>query len=190
MQKVILDITMSLDGYIAGPQVSLEFPLGIGGDRLHDWMFKEKTPAAEKILNELVNSTGSVIIGGRTYSTAIPDAWGGATPFDAPAFVLIRETPDVAVKGFNYITSGPEDALKEAKKAASDRNVWIMGGADTIRQYLNKGLADELHIHLAHVLLNGGTRLFETIREQHIELEKYGLTESPAATHIYFRVLK
>ncbi|MEO6285660.1 MAG: dihydrofolate reductase family protein [Dyadobacter sp.] len=190
MQKVILDITMSLDGYIAGRDISPQTPLGVRGERLHDWLFKGKTPADEKILNEMVSSSGSVITGGRTYTTAIPDAWGSATPFEVPAFVLIREVPELAVPGFTYITTGPEDALKEARKAAADKNVWIMGGADTIRQYLSKGLADELHIHIAHVLLNGGTRLFETISEEHIELEKYNLIESPAATHIYFRVLK
>jgi dihydrofolate reductase len=190
MQKVILGITMSLDGYVAGPQISPENPLGIKGERLHDWLFKDKTPADEQVLAELVSSSGSVITGARTYTTAIWDAWGGTNPFNVPVFVLIKDTPETAVEGFSYITSGPEDALNEAKKTALEKNVWIMGGADTIRQYLNKGLADELHIHVAHVLLNGGTRLFDTISAQHIELEKYSLKESLAATHIYFRVLK
>ncbi|WAC14506.1 dihydrofolate reductase family protein [Dyadobacter pollutisoli] len=190
MQKVIMDITMSLDGYTAGPQVSLETPLGIGGERLHDWLFKDKTPADEKLVNDLLSSSGSVITGGRTYATAIPEAWGGTSPFKVPTFVLINEVPEVAVDGFTYITTGPEDALNAAKKAADGKNVWIMGGAGTIQQYLKKGLADELHIHIAHVLLNGGTRLFETISKEQTELEKYSLTESPGVTHIYFRVLK
>jgi dihydrofolate reductase len=186
MGKVVLDITMSLDGFIAGPDISRENPLGKGGERLHNWLFKEKTKQDEVILNEVVETSGAVITGGRTYTTAIEDAWGGTSPFAVPAFVLSSKEPEIKVKGFTFCKDGIVDALSKSKKAAGDKNVWVMGGASTIQQFLKAGLFDEFHLHIVPVLFVRGTRLFDHIGAEQIELIRRKAITTPGATHFYF----
>lgn len=186
--RIILDITMSLDGYIAGPNVSKALPLGEGGQRLHRWIFEDKTDAAAALLEETVHTSGAVITGGRTYRTAIDDAWGGECPFVVPTFVVTHHVPDKSVQGFTYVTTGLDDALTLARNAAGDLNVWVMGGGDMGRQYLRAGALDALHIHLAHVVLGVGTRLFDDGLQETIELEKIATVETPGVTHLKFRV--
>lgn len=181
---------MSLDGFIAGPGITEEHPMGRNGQRLHDWLFAEKTPADNEILDELMNSSGAVICGNITYSTAISGAWEGATPFTIPAFVLCSQKPTSEVAGFTYITKGIQDALEKAKIVAGGKNICVMGGAYTIRQFIKAGLVDELHIHIAPILLNAGTRLFETIGQHPISLKKLASTDTPAASHIVYEVVK
>lgn len=192
MGKVVGEITMSLNGYVAGPDISTEYPLGKGGERLHDWLFSKKTETDAAILNETVDTSGAVIVGARTYLVAIDEeeAWNKKSPFAAPAFVLLREVPTEQIAGFTYVTDGIESALKQAQAAAGDKNVWIMGGANTIQQYLKAGLIDELKIHVASVLFSEGTMLFNDIGPNNIELEKIAVSETPAATHFHFRVIK
>lgn len=190
MQKIIVNITMSLDGFIAGPGITEENPMGVNGQRLHDWLFAAKTPVDTAILDELMNSSGAVILGNVTYSTAINGAWEGVTPFKMPAFVLCSEKPNSLVTGFVYITKGIHDALDKAKAVANGKNIWIMGGAYTARQFIKAGLVDELHIHIAPILLNAGTRLFEHIAHQHIPLKKLASTDTPAASHIVYKIMK
>lgn len=190
MQKVILDISMSLDGYIAGPDISEDNPLGLDGPRLHDWMFASKTDADAQLLQALTASSGAVLVGGWTYFTAIDGVWEGVSPFSIPAFVLTSQVPEKQVSGFTYVTGDIEAALVQAKAAAGSKNVWIMGGAHTAQAYLKAGLVDELHIHIAPILLVAGTPLFEDIGYEPINLEKIGLVETPGATHIRLRVLK
>ena len=187
MGKVFADITMSLDGFVAGEHISREHPLGVGGERLHEWIFAGKTDADSKLLDEVVQTSGVVIVGGRTYLTAIDDAWGGVSPFDMPAFVILKDSPATRVAGFSYITDGIENALAQAKIPAGDKNVWVMGGAGTIQAYLKAGLLEEFQIHIAPVLLGAGLRLFDPLAEK-IELENVMVLQTPAVTHLRFRV--
>lgn len=184
--KVVLTITMSLDGFIAGPNASPSNPLGDGGSRLHDWIFKTKTDVDAKILQELVETSGAVIVGGRTYHDAIDNAWGGVTPFSVPAVVLTKRVPAEPKKGFSFITEGIEAALAQAKSVAGDKNVWIMGGATIIQQYIKAGLFDELHIDIAPVLFQEGKRLFEQLGTKKIELKSIAAVGTPGAVHLKF----
>lgn len=190
MGKLIVDITMSLDGFVAGLDINTKQPMGIGGLRLHNWIFNAKTDADTQLLQEITAGTGAVIIGGRTYLTAIDEAWGGQSPFEAPAFVLLKERPTASIKGFTYVTNGIESAVSQATAVAGDKNIWVMGGATTIQQFLKVGLIDELHIHIADVLLGAGTRLFDHLSSEHIELERIRVIQTPAATHLSFRVAR
>ncbi len=190
MSKVILDLTVSLDGFIAGPNVSLQNPLGEGGMRLHDWMFVTKYPADMKLKEELLASVGAVLVGKHTYDVGINSGWEGVTPFNVPAFVICKTPPQNKPAGFIYVTDGIESAFKQAKSAAGDKNVWLMGGANLIQQYIKAGLVDEMHLHIAPVLLGVGTRLFDHIGTEHIELENIGVSQTPAATHLRLRVIK
>lgn len=181
---------MSLDGYIAGPNVSAELPMGKGGERLHDWLFDKRTEADSKVLNALIENSGAVIVGGRTYHLGIDTGWGGRSPFQVPAFVLTRHIPEKLIEGFTFVTNGIESAIAQAKAAAGDKNTWIMGGASIAQQYIRAGIPDEIHIHLIPLLLGHGIRLFDHPDTQQIELERIRVTESPAATHLQFRVIK
>jgi dihydrofolate reductase len=190
MGKVFLEITMSLDGFVAGPDITLQDPMGKEGPQLHDWMFGAKTDADNTLITELINNTGAVILGNYTYTTAIIDAWGNASPFASPAFVVCTKAPSATVQGFTYITDGLRSALDKAKAAAGAKDVWIMGGAYTAQQFLQAGLIDELHIHIAPVLLARGRRLFEYFGPQPINLKKIKTIDTPGAVHIRFQVIK
>jgi dihydrofolate reductase len=190
MGKVFAEITMSLDGFIAGPNITNQQPMGANGPALHEWMFEKSTNADKQWLDELVQTSGAVITGNHTYRTAIDDAWGGGSPFIAPAFVLCHFVPSKKIEGFAYITGGIHQALELAKEAAKEKNTWIMGGANIIQQYIKAGLVDELRIHIAPVLLMQGTRLFDNAGTGPVELIKEKTTETPAAIHAVFRVKK
>lgn len=185
MQKVILEITMSIDGFIAGPGISAENPLGIEGRKLHKWIFEEKTPADEALLKETMNAAGAVIMGHRTYATAIEDAWEGVSPFDVPVFVLCREQPVIAAGGFTFVQDGIESALAQAVKVAADKDTWIMGGANVAQQYLYAGLVDELRLHIAPIILGRGTKLFTTTAES-LAFVKTRVIDSDAVTHLFY----
>ena len=190
MQKVVVNITMSLDGFIAGPGISKQLPMGEDGLRLHDWIFGSKTGIDSNLLNEVMKTSGAVIVGSRTYTTAIEDAWGGTSPFEVPAFVICHNEPQVMVPGFEFITNGIETALAKAAEVARDKNIWVMGGADIIQQYLGAGLVDAMHIHIAPMLLGKGTRLFDHFAAAKIELKKKGVIDTPGATHIQYDIVK
>jgi dihydrofolate reductase len=190
MGNVLLEITMSLDGFIAGTNPNLQQPLGKGGERLHDWFFDRKTDRDAELLAEMTNATGAVIMGWKTYADAIDEGWGGTNPFAAPVFVLAKQAPEKVVEGFTFISDGIESALKQAEAAAGERKVLVMGGANVIQQYLKAGLIDEIHLHIASVLFGDGTRLFDHLRDEHVELERIQVIETPAATHLRFRVVK
>ena len=188
--KLIFDISISLDGFIAGPHVSVEQPMGNSGMRLHHWIFDGKTDIDKKVLAETVENSGAVIVGGRTYHVAIKDAWGGVSPFIVPAFVLSENVPEKIPAGFTFISNGIETAATQAKAVAGHKNVWVMGGAAIGRKYIKSGLLDEIHIHLIPVLIGEGIPLFDHNSTQHIELERIEVIESPAATHLKFHVIK
>ena len=157
---------------------------------LHEWIFNKATETDKQWVDDLVKSSGAVITGNHTYTIAIDDAWKGISPFDAPAFVLCHRVPAKKVDGFTYVTGGIHEALKLAKETAAEKNVWIMGGANTIQQYLKAKLVDELRIHIAPVLLMQGTRLFDNIGHDMVELVKKSVTETPAVLHSVFTFKK
>jgi dihydrofolate reductase len=190
MSKAVINLTMSLDGFVAGPNISPEQPLGEGGIRLHDWFFGAATERDNALINELVEASGAVIVGGRTYKDAIDDGWGGETPFNAPAFVVTHTVPTKKVAGFQFVTDGIESALEQAKAVAGDKQVWLMGGANVLQQYLKAGLVDEVYIHIAPVLFGAGTRLFDGIGSEPIDLEIEQVMQTPQATHIQYRVIQ
>lgn len=194
--KVVVNITMSLDGFIAAPNVDLERPLGDGGERLHYWAFGDgSTPASaadREVAGELFTSTGAFLIGRRTFDVG-EGPWGEDGAFGRPCFVLTHRGRELLRRGpttFTFVTDGIESALAQARAAAGDRDVCVMGGAGIAQQYLAAGLIDELHLHLAPVLLGAGTRLFEPLGAERIELECTRLIASPGATHLRFRVVK
>ena len=190
MGKVIAEITMSLDGFIAGPGISSKEPMGTNGQRLHEWIFGKATDTDKALLAEVMNSYGAVITGNHTYSTAIDNAWEGVSPFTVHAFVLCQNVPPKKVRGFSYVTNGIDEALNLSRKTAGEKDVWVMGGAGVIQQYINAGLIDELRLHIAPLLLMKGTRLFENGSVGPIELIREPVIETPGALHTVFLVKK
>jgi dihydrofolate reductase len=215
MGKLTLDITMSLDGFIAGPNQTLEQPLGQGGERLHEWVYGLATwrerhglTGGERnvdsdVLEESLSSTGAILMGRRMFSGGAdawaddPNAdgwWGDDPPFGVPVFILThhaRETvPERDGTTFTFVTEGIEAALAQARAAAGDKNVSVSGGANVVQQYLSAGLMDELQIHLAPLLLGDGVRLFDGLGPEQPKLEPTRVIESPAVTHIRYRVVR
>jgi len=216
MQKLTFEISMSLDGLIAGPNPSLENPLGEGGEQLHEWgvrlaAWREahglaggERNADSSLMEESQARAGAVVMGRKMFSGGEgpwdqdPNAdgwWGEEPPFRVPVFVLTHHERDpVAKEGgttFVFVTDGPETALQQAREAAGDKDVAIGGGADVARQYLSAGLLDELLIHLIPVFLGGGVRLFEPLESGGVELEQTQAIESPSGVaHLTYRVVK
>jgi dihydrofolate reductase len=193
MQKVICEISMSLDGFITDPIASVGTPLeGHDPGRLHDWMFDAKTDTDAAIRDELYASTGVVLMGKRMFEVGF-EPWGDPPPFGMPVFIVTHEEREaLPMQGgttYNFVTGGIETALERAL-AAGDKNVGIWGGADIIRQYLKAGLLDELQIHLVPVLLGGGIPLFENLDPEGIQLKRGDSIETPGATHLRFEVVK
>lgn len=190
MGTVFIAMAISVDGYVARPDISSERPFGTGGEQVYDWQFAKRTDDDIAVLDELMARCGAVIAGRRTYALAIDGAWGGANPFPTPVFVLASKVPDAVADGFQFVTSGPEEALNKAKAAARDKDVWIMGGATVAQWYLHAGLVDELHLHVAPLLLGEGIRLWEHVATKPVELRHAGLTQTPGATHLRYQVVK
>jgi dihydrofolate reductase len=194
MAKVILDITMSLDGFIAGP--------GDDVSRLHDWLFSgnrssassdffKLSPESAQVFDALVKTTGSIITGRHTYD--LTGGWGGSHPVSDAVFVLSKEVPRDVPKGsttFTFVTDGIARAVQQAKQAAGQKNVYLMGGANVVQQCLKAGLLDEMQVHLVPVILGEGIRLFEHLGAEPIELESTQVIEAPGVTHLRFRVVK
>lgn len=194
MGKVVLDITMSLDGFVAAPNVSLEHPLGEGGLRLHDWLFRGGSTFGRdrQVADELFAMTGAFVLGRRTFDVG-EGPWGDDGAFGRPCFVLTHRGRRPLVKGpttFTFVLDGIASALRQAQAAAGDKAVCVMGGAQVAQQYLDAGLVDELRLHVATVLLGSGTRLFEHVATSRIALETTRVVESPFATHLDLRVAR
>ena len=215
MGTVKLDISMSLDGYVAGPDASLDDPLGIGGMRLHEWVFPLRswreqhgqiggeTNADNEIVAEGLRRNGAVIMGRRMFSggegpwAADSNAngwWGEDPPFGMRVFVLTRHARATAVMQggttFTFVTDGIESALEQAQDAAGDKDVLIAGGADVAQQYLRAGLLDEIQLHVSPVFLGAGRRLFEDIPPDSAGLEAERVVASPGVTHLRFRIVR
>ena len=193
MSRVIFDISMSLDGFVTAANVRPEEPLGDGGQRLHEWAFGDDERNRE-LLEEAVNFVGAVIAGRRTYDFSVA-SWGAdgpAGPARVPVFVVTHAEPEDAPEGgvYTFVTDGIESAVEQAKAVAGDKDIAVMGGAEIGQQYIRAGLVDEISIHLVPVLFGGGTRMFEHLGGEHIQLETAGVIETPAATHLRFRVAK
>jgi dihydrofolate reductase len=216
MGKLRFEITMSLDGFTTGPDPGFKHPLGIGGDRLHQWLyglrgFREphgesggETGPDNDLIEESFNASGAIIMGRRMFSGGEgpweddPNAdawWGDDPPFRVPVFVLThhpRET--VTTQGgttFTFVTDGSESALEQARAAAGDKDVGIAGGASVAQQYLKAGLLDEMLLHVAPVLMGEGVRLFENhLDDGQVELECTQVVESPAVNHLRYRIVR
>jgi dihydrofolate reductase len=186
MGKIVLSMSMSLDGFVAGTNISPQQPLGENGMRLHDWIFVDKTGADEKVMEELMSDSGAVIAGRRTYNVGIDGGWGGSSPFPMPAIIISKTVPEKMVEGFHFI-DGIENAVKLANKIAGEKNIWVMGGANIAQQFVKAGLLDEIQINIAPILLGKGARLFEG-NVQLTDLERMRIIETPSATHIRYKV--
>lgn len=193
MSKVYSAISISLDGFITGPNVRIGNGLGDNGERLHDWMFDTKTEADAKITEEQYATTGAVIMGKGMFDVGF-EPWGDPPPFRMPVFIVTHEAREpLPMQGgttYNFVTEGIEAALRLARAAAGDKHVGVWGGADIIRQYLKAGLLDEMRIHIVPILLGGGIRLFEGLDLAGIELRKISTVDTPGATHFVFEVMK
>jgi dihydrofolate reductase len=194
MGKVVFDISMSLDGFIAGANRTPEEPLGDRGEHLHDWAFNSKDEYNRNLISQSVSTTGAVICGRRTYDDSMP-WWGANGPTgDArlPVFVVTHNLPKEVPEGgvYTFVTDGIKIALQKAKQAADEKNVSVMGGADLGQQYIKAELVDELSIHLVPVLFGSGTQMFSNLGETHIQLEPVQTIETPEAIHLRLRIVK
>jgi dihydrofolate reductase len=191
MSTSVLYMSMSLDGYIAGPNDEVGNPGGSGFMRLHEWFatpggeFFRPDGEAGQLIDE-INATGAVLVGRRTAEQA--DHWKG-DHHGVPIFVVSHRPPGPSVANYplvTYVTDGIESAMAQAKAAAGDRNV-LVHGAYTAQRALEAGVLDELQIHQIPVLFGGGRRLFEVL-PSHIELEIVRVIDTPQATHIRYRI--
>ncbi|WP_433331559.1 dihydrofolate reductase family protein [Spirillospora sp. CA-294931] len=194
MSKTVLYMSMSVDGFIAGPNVAPGNGLGDNGHRLHEWLLPDADADRRTDLDHLeganrevmdeVMTTGAVVVGRRTFELA--DGWGGDHHDGVPIFVLSRRQPDPRWPGVTYV-SDVAAAMKMAKDAAGDKNV-LVHGARTAQLALAAGVLDELQIHLVPVLIGQGEPLFEDLPPDHIELELLHAADGPGVTHLRYRV--
>jgi dihydrofolate reductase len=191
MTKVVLDMSMSLDGFIAGANVGKEYPMGINGESLHTWMFRTpKDKVDADVEREMFAKTGAVILGNRTFEVGV-GLWEDV-PFPAPSFVLThKEREKLMMKSgtFTFVTDGIESALQQAQAVVGDKDIRLMG-ADIAQQFLSAGLLDEIQINHVPIFLGDGVRLFEHLDIKNNRLKKARVLDSPHATHIHYRVLK
>lgn len=213
MSKLRLEISMSLDGFIAGPDPSEQHPLGIGGMQLHEWIFKlaawrgphgledgEAGPSNEVVEGSLQN-IGATIMGRNMFGGGSgpwgDQPWNGwwdeEPPFHTPVFVLThhpREPLELAGgTTFHFVTDGIESALGQARKAAGGKDVSLAGGANIAQQYLSAGFVTELQLHVVPILLQRGTRLFEELGGAEIRLEPMRVVSTPEVTHLKYRTV-
>lgn len=193
MSKVIFDTSMSLDGFMTAANVRPEEPLGDGGEQLHRWAFGQDE-ASRKLMEEEIEKLGAVVCGRTTYDHSI-QWWGADGPTGSmrlPVFVVTHSAPATSPNNgvYSFVTGGIAQALEAARKAAGSKNISVMGGADIGQQSIRAGLVDEISIHLAPVLFGSGTRMFEHLGNEHIQLEAVGVIQTGTTTHLRFRVVK
>jgi dihydrofolate reductase len=212
MAKLRLNITMSLDGYVAGPDQDEENPLGVGGLELHKWLFPLKefrdmhgggdgeTNASSAVVQQWWANIGATIMGrnmfgpirGRWPDDSWRGWWGEEPPYHHPVFVLTHHAREpLEMQGgttFEFVTDGIESALARAKDAAQGRDVSLAGGASTVNQYLAAGLVDEIDVSIAPVILGAGERLFDGLDRGSLELTQIRAVDAPGVTHVKYQV--
>jgi dihydrofolate reductase len=212
VSKLRFRIAMSLDGFVAGPNQSVDDPLGVGGMRLHEWAFAlaewreaqglegGEVNASTSVMEETRANIGATIMGRNMFGggpgpwTSEPwnGWWGDDPPFHHPVFVLTHHPREpLVLKGentFTFVTDGIESALDQAKRAAGGQDVLLGGGAHAAQQYLAAGLVDEMLINLVPILLGDGERLFDRLGGRLPELEPVSTIVAPGVTHLKFRV--
>jgi dihydrofolate reductase len=214
MTKLVFDVSVSVDGFLAGPNATLTEPLGAGGEALHEWAFVTKSfreahgleggedGADSDVVGEHVRSIGATLMGRRMFSGGAgpwendPNAngwWGEEPPFHHPVFVLTHHPrEDLVLQGgttFTFVTDGIEAALELARGAAGERDVAVAGGANVIQQYLEAGLVDEFQLHVAPVLLGAGVRLFGDRPAEPLRVVRSRVIGSPGVAHLRYRSL-
>jgi dihydrofolate reductase len=211
MPKLRFEISISLDGYVAGPNQSEENPLGEGGEQLHEWVFPlaawrephgregGEVNASSPLIEEAQSGVGAVIMGRNMFGGG-PGPWGEdpwqgwwgeEPPFRTPVFVLThheRESLTLGETTFNFVTDGIESALEQAKGAAGELDVHLAGGGEVGGRYLSAGLIDQMQLNVVPLLLGDGTRLFETGTGEGRKLEQILVVEAPGVTHLRYRV--
>jgi dihydrofolate reductase len=211
MSKVRVQITMSLDGYVAGPNQSMKEPLGVGGESLHGWVLELAAwreahgqkggvvNASSAIMQETFENVGAVIMGRNMFGGG-PGPWkadwkgwwGENPPYHMPVFVLTHHPRDpLPMRGdttFHFITDGIESAQSKAKLAAADKEVLLMGGANAIQQFLAAGLVDEVNLSIVPLMLGGGERLLDNLGDPAPRLEQTRVVEGPGVVHVRYRV--
>ena len=213
MTRFFVDISMSLDGFVAGPDITLEEPLGKGGEGLHDWVVRlagwreqhglegGETGPDDELVRAIPPRLGAVIMGRKMFSggsgpwESDPNAdagWGDNPPFHVPVFVLTHHEREPVVKEggttFTFVTDGFESALERARAAAGDKDVQVSGGASVVQQAMQARVLDELHIHVAPTLLGGGVSLFGDLGTDAPQLKLREVVESPHVTHLSYEV--
>ena len=198
MTKVTCDMAMSIDGFVAGPNQSLDNPLGEGaGDRLHRWMFEQ--PDANAAAIEAITASGAFIMGRNMFGPGRggwdqrwKGWWGDEPPYHAPVFVLTQHPREpVAMQGgttFTFVTEGIESAMVQAREAAGVADVAIAGGAQTVRQHLSAGLINELRLHVVPEVLGVGERLLDGV--DNLSLEQLAVSGTDLVAHLSYRVAR
>jgi dihydrofolate reductase len=200
MGKVIIGLSVSLDGYIAGPDDGMELPLGRGGERLFTWMsagpesnrlheYLCPPDASVPVVKAWQADCGALVGGRRTFDIA--RGWVGGHPIDAPIFILTHSAPTEGEWSprVSFVTEGLDRALELAQEAAGDRYVSV-GAADVGQQALRAGKVDEIEVSVTPCLLGGGVRLFDNLGDEPIDLEQIGVIESEGVTHLRYRVVR
>jgi dihydrofolate reductase len=212
MSKLRFNITMSLDGFVAGPNQSEQDPLGVGGEKLHNWAVAlaawrqlhgeegGEVNASTPVMEEWFENVGATVMGRNMFGGG-PGPWGASPwtgwwgdepPFHHPVYVLTHHPREpLELQGgttFHFVTDGIESALEQAKDAAAGKDVSLGGGASVAQQYLAAGLIDEMQISVVPLLLGGGARLFDDLGDAAIEFEQIRVIEAPGVAHLKYRV--
>ena len=211
MSSVTCQISISLDGFVAGPNQSLDNPIGEGGMRLHQWVFETASwreqhglgggarTTDSEVVDELFQNVGAYIMGRKMFGggdgrwdETWTGWWGDEPPYHTPVFVLTHHPRKaLSMKGgttFTFVTEGIDSALAQARSAAGDKDVEIAGGARTVQQYLAAGKLDQLYLHIVPVVLGAGERLLENVGDPNFEPVK--VIASPGVTHVKYRIVR
>jgi len=211
MSRVTCQISASLDGFVAGPNQSLENPLGEGGERLHEWAIatdawraRHRREGGEhnadaEVVADVTQNVGAYIMGRKMFGggdgphdESWRGWWGEDPPFHVPVFVLTHHAREpLPMEGsttFTFVTDGIESALEQARAAAGERDVQIAGGATAVQQYLAAGLLDQLYLHTVPVILGAGERLLDGVGDPALEI--VDVVNGPGATHVKYRVVR
>jgi dihydrofolate reductase len=214
MGKLRCQISISLDGFVAGPNQSEENPLGEGGERLHGWVVPlaawrqshgeqgGEVNESTRIFEESLENVGAGVMGRNMFGPVHGGAWvdpqwmgwwGDNPPYHCPVFILTHHPRHpVEMAGgttFHFVTDGIESALEQAREAAGGKDVMLWGGAQVVNQYLAAGLLDELELHVVPLLLGDGARLFDNLGDAKVQLEQVRAVEAPGVSHLKYRVV-